>query len=215
MRSDARYFVRVAPATHQRRMQRGALKITDLERINRKMQVAVAMATLRIEAVRLFTDEMLIELASWSVVGVAKMLPLALPSPAWIQGFAFPRSGVTGGVPLRGASRKSTNPEAPHVVVSLCAGQLEIERHASGTRNKVRLAASERQSLFNGFSSLRVSGFCQASDALPCCSELTKCSSDPAGTRALHVDSRRTFQGALRTFRAGCGINGRLVGGLA
>ena len=141
MRSDARYFVRVAPATHQRRMQRGALKITDLERISRKMQVAVAMATLRIEAVRLFTDEMLIELAGWSVVGVAKMLPLALPSPAWIQGFAFPRSGVTGGVPMRGASRKSTNPEAPHVVVSLCAGQLEIERHASGTRNKVRLAA--------------------------------------------------------------------------
>ena len=45
-------------------MQRGALKITDLERINRKMQVAVAMATLRVEAGRLFTDEMLIGLAA-------------------------------------------------------------------------------------------------------------------------------------------------------
>ena len=111
---------------------------------------------------------------------------------------------MTGGVPLGGASRESTNPEAPHVVVSLRAGQLEMERHASGTRNKVRLAASERQSLFNNFSSLRVSRFCQASDTLPCCSP-----------RALHVDSRRTFQGALRTFRAGPGINGRLVGGLA
>ena len=30
VRSDARYFVRVAPGTHQRQMQRGALKIIDL-----------------------------------------------------------------------------------------------------------------------------------------------------------------------------------------
>ena len=106
------------------------LKITDLERINRKMQVAVAMATLRVEAVRLFTDEMLIELAGWSVVGVAKMLPLALPSPAWIQGFAFPRSGVTGGVPMRARVESQRIPRLRTLLSHCALGNLKW----SGTR---------------------------------------------------------------------------------
>ena len=71
-------------------------------------------------------------------------------------------------VPLRGASRKPTNPETPHIVVPLCAGQPEMEQHASGPRNIVRLAQSDRQNLSKKSCSLRVSGFCQASGALTC-----------------------------------------------